>query len=105
MLKIAKLKELSFLVYGLGLSGQSVIKFFKKNKIKKFKVWDDKKKNIYKKFRPKKLNETLKQVDYIVLTPGISLIKNKNLNKFKKKSQVFHKNFFKDYPHMKKYIQ
>ena len=85
MLKIAKLKELSFLVYGLGSSGQSVIKFFKKNKIKKFKVWDDKKKNIYKKFRPKKLNETLKQVDYIVLTPGISLIKNKNLNKFKKK--------------------
>ena len=85
MLKIAKLKELSFLVYGLGSSGQSVIKFFKKKKIKKFKVWDDKKKNIYKKFRPKKLNETLKQVDYIVLTPGISLIKNKNLNKFKKK--------------------
>ena len=48
MLKIAKLKELSFLVYGLGSSGQSVIKFFKKNKIKKFKVWDDKKK-IYSK--------------------------------------------------------
>ena len=34
MLKIAKLKELSFLVYGLGLSGRSVVNFLKKNKIK-----------------------------------------------------------------------
>ena len=34
MYSISKLKELSFLVYGLGLSGQSVVKFFKKNKIK-----------------------------------------------------------------------
>ena len=44
MLEISKLKELSFLVYGLGLSGRSVVNFFKKNKIKKFKVWDDKNK-------------------------------------------------------------
>ena len=40
----SKLEELSFLVYGLGKSGLSVIKFFKKNKIKKFKIWDDKSK-------------------------------------------------------------
>ena len=32
----------------LGLSGKSVVKFFKKNKIKNFKVWDDKKKNFLK---------------------------------------------------------
>ena len=32
-----ELKEQSFLVYGLGLSGLSVIKFFKKNKIKNLK--------------------------------------------------------------------
>ena len=44
MLKIPELRELSFLVYGLGLSGLSVIKYFKKHKIKNFKVWDDKKK-------------------------------------------------------------
>ena len=44
MHQISKLKELSFLVYGLGMTGQSVIKFFRKNKIKNFKVWDDKKK-------------------------------------------------------------
>ena len=44
MLKTPKLKELSFLVYGLGLSGNSVVKFLKKKKIKNLKVWDDKKK-------------------------------------------------------------
>ena len=80
-----KLKELSFLVYGLGLSGRSVVKFFKKKKIKNFKVWDDKQKNIYKYYRSKNLTYTLEQVDYIILSPGISLLKNKNLSKFKKK--------------------
>ena len=85
MLKSSKLRELSFLVYGLGLSGKSVIRFFKKNNIKNFKVWDDKQKSILKKYRSKNLIHTLKQVDYIVLSPGISLLKNKNLNKFKKK--------------------
>ena len=39
------LRELSLLVYGLGLSGYSVVKFLK-NKIKNFEVWDDKQKNI-----------------------------------------------------------
>ena len=47
MVQYCKLKELSFLVYGLGLSGHSVVKFFNKKKIKKFYVWDDnKKKNL-----------------------------------------------------------
>ena len=44
MIYNTRLKEQSFLVYGLGTSGQSVIKFFKKNNFKKFKVWDDKQK-------------------------------------------------------------
>ena len=69
------LRELSFLIYGLGLSGLSVIKFFKKNKINRFEVWDDKKKNIFKKNRSKNLYKSLKEVDYIVLSPGISLLK------------------------------
>ena len=85
MVQSSKLKELSFLVYGLGLSGRSVIDFFKKNGIKNFKVWDDKKKNIHKKYRSKNLINTFNQVDYIVLSPGISLLKNKKLSKFKKK--------------------
>ena len=85
MHQIQELKERSFLVYGLGSTGISVIKFFNKNKIKNFKIWDDNKKIKYKKFKTKNLAQTLNHVDYIVLSPGISLIKNKKLNKFKKK--------------------
>ena len=85
MVQSSKLKELSFLVYGLGLSGTSVINFFKKKGIKKFKVWDDNKKKAHIKYRSKNLIHTLNQVDYIVLSPGISLLKNKKLSKFKKK--------------------
>ena len=85
MLTNSKFKELSFLVYGLGLSGQSVINFFKKNKIKNYKVWDDKKKKLFKQKRAKNLKETLNEVDFIVLSPGISLVDKKILIKFKKK--------------------
>ena len=85
MLTTSKFKELSFLVYGLGLSGQSVINFFKKNKIKNYKVWDDKQKKLFKKKRTKNLKETLNEVDFIVLSPGISLEDKKILIKFKKK--------------------
>ena len=41
MVQNLRLKEQSFLVYGLGLSGQSVVKFFKKYNFKNFKVWDE----------------------------------------------------------------
>ncbi len=85
MLQMLKLKELSFLVYGLGLSGHSVIRFFKKNKIKNFKVWDDDKKKLIKEYKPKNLYQTFKEVDYIILAPGISLLKNNYLKKFKRK--------------------
>ncbi len=85
MVQNISLKEQSFLVYGLGLSGQSVIKFFKKNKFKKFEVWDDKRKKKFKNYRAKSLKKTLNKVNYIVLSPGISLLKNKILTKFKKK--------------------
>ena len=85
MFQLSKLKELSFLVYGLGLSGRSVIKFFKKNNINNFQVWDDKQKILNKKYRSKSLIHTLNKVDYIVLSPGISLLKKKILSKFRKK--------------------
>ena len=88
MVSFSKFKNQSFLIYGLGLSGQSVIKFFKKNDIKDFKVWDDNKKELFKNKRAANLNSTLNQVDYIILSPGISLnnLKNKNqLIRFKKK--------------------
>jgi len=85
MLLTSNFKELSFLVYGLGLSGQSVVKFFEKKNIKNYKVWDDKKKNLFRNKRTKNLNKTLLNVDYIILSPGISLVKEKNLIRFKKK--------------------
>ena len=85
MLTSTKLKELSFLVYGLGLSGQSVIKFFRKKNIKNYKVWDHQQKKLFKHKRVKNLNKSLNSVDYIVLSPGISLVDKKILIKFKKK--------------------
>ena len=33
-----------FLVYGLGVTGRSVIKFLKKKNLKNFYIWDDNKK-------------------------------------------------------------
>ena len=44
-----------------------------------------KKKKIFKNYRPKNLKKSLNEVNYIILSPGISLINNKHLNKFKKK--------------------
>ena len=85
MLKIRNLREQSFLVYGLGLTGRSVINFFKKKNFLNFKVYDDKEKKLFKGHITKNLNQTLEQVDYIVLSPGISLYKNKNLKKYEKK--------------------
>ncbi|MDA9180894.1 UDP-N-acetylmuramoyl-L-alanine--D-glutamate ligase, partial [Pelagibacteraceae bacterium] len=85
MLSISNLKELSFLIYGLGLSGQSVVKFFKKKNIKNFEVWDDNQKNLFKNKRTNNLYKTLNNVDFIILSPGISLIEKKKLIKYKKK--------------------
>ena len=39
------------------------------------------KKKFLKNYRSKNLNKTLNQVDYIVLSPGISFLKNKKLKK------------------------
>ena len=84
------LKKFSFLVYGLGSTGYSVINYFKKRKITNFFVWDDndklRKKSKFK--NVSNLKDSLKEVDYIVLSPGISLKKTrykKDLIKFKKK--------------------
>ena len=86
MLNTFNLKKTSFLIYGLGSTGQSVIKYFKKKKVIDYQVWDDhikfKNKNI------KNLIRSLKKVDYIILSPGISLQNTKykkHLIKYKKK--------------------
>ena len=81
MLSINNLKELSFLVYGLGSTGKSVINFLRKNKIHNYQVWDDNIKNLYSKKRTQNLSRCLKNVNYIVLSPGISLKNAKYKNK------------------------
>ncbi len=48
-------------------------------------MWDDKKINLSINNRIKNLSKELNKVDLIVLSPGISLIKNKKLNKYKDK--------------------
>ena len=74
-IKITKsIKDSSFAVYGLGLSGNSVFKFLKNKRIKKIYTWDDK---INQKNK-KKLNlfkKKLDDVDYIVISPGINIKK------------------------------
>ena len=88
MISKKNLKNLSFLIYGLGLTGKSVVNFFIKNNIRNFKVWDDHNKDLFKNNRTSNLLKTLKSVDYIILSPGISLAKSKNKNsliKFKNK--------------------
>ena len=72
MPQIQELKERSFLVYGLGSTGLSVIRFFRQNKITNFKIWDDNQKNLIQNKLAKNLNQTLNQVDYIVLSPACS---------------------------------
>ncbi len=82
-----KLRELSFLVYGLGLTGRSVINFLKKNNINNYIVWDDNK-NLIKKKKALNITKSFKSVDFIVLSPGVSLNNSKNkknLIKYKKK--------------------
>jgi len=70
------IKDSSFAVYGLGLSGSSTFKFLKKKNIKKIYTWDDKKnKNDKKKFIL--FNNALDKVDYIVISPGIRIEKTK----------------------------
>ena len=94
MAHILNLEKFSFLVYGLGSTGQSVIQYFKKRKIHDFYVWDDNIK-LRKKFGlkgNKNLNNILKKVDYVILSPGISL---KN-SKYKKELKRYEKKIITD---------
>ena len=74
------LKNKSFLVYGLGVTGISAIKFLKSIGVKSILIWDDnsetrKKYNL--KYKEKNIKKGFSDVDYIVLSPGISLLKSK----------------------------
>ena len=74
------LKDLSFLIYGLGLTGKSVVNFFNKNRFKNYNVWDDTNKSSYNKKRPSNLNKALKE---------LFRIPSRNNPFFWKKNQLF----------------
>ena len=76
-MKTAKvIKNSTYAIYGLGLSGNSTFKFLKKKNVNKIYTWDDKKnKNDKKKFNLFK--HILDRVDYIVISPGIKIQKTK----------------------------
>ena len=70
------IKENSYAIYGLGLSGISTLRFLKKKKVKKIYTWDDKKKSKSSK-NIDSFKEHLNEVDYIVVSPGINIKKTK----------------------------
>ena len=76
-MKISKpIKDSSYAVYGLGLSGCSALNFLKKKNVQYIYTWDDEKnKNDKKKFNLFK--NSLDLVDYIVISPGINIKKTK----------------------------
>ena len=73
---ISNFKVKSFAIYGLGITGKSVVNFLRKKKVKKCFIYDDKlklsgnKKNI-------NFANKLHIVDYIIISPGINIEKSK----------------------------
>ena len=65
---ILKLK--SFFVYGLGVTGMSVVNYFNKNNFTRYDVWDD---NISAKTKLNNFSMKLDKANFIVMSPGISL--------------------------------
>ena len=69
-------KKKSFAVYGLGLTGKSVVNFLKENKAYQIYTWDDYLTKSNQKLKNKfKIN--LNSVDYIIVSPGINIQKSK----------------------------
>ena len=71
------IKDNSYAIYGLGLSGNSAFKFFKKKNIKKIFLWDDNKNKNKNKNKINLFKKKLDEVDYIVISPGINIQKTK----------------------------
>ena len=76
MNKSLNLSKKRFAVYGLGITGKSVVNYFRKVGFRNYIMWDDDK-SIRKdwKLEGKKRNnfyKLLDSVDYIIISPGIS---------------------------------
>ena len=76
------LHQNSFAIYGLGITGRSVINFFNNKKVNNFFIWDDNKtirdtNGIEKKYKEKYFAKILDAIDWIILSPGISIERSK----------------------------
>jgi len=77
------LKHKNFAIYGLGVTGRSVINYFNKHGFKNYVGWDDDN-QAFKKFLGSKYKgmrsdflELINFVDYIVVSPGVNINKAK----------------------------
>ena len=83
-------KNKSFAVYGLGLTGRSVVNFLKKNKALRISSWDD----FSIKYNSKKRSKfkmDLNIADYIVISPGINIKKSKFKNLLLKNKKNYYR--------------
>ena len=76
---IPNFKAKSFAIYGLGITGKSVLNFLQKKKVKNIFAHDDKLK-VLSGSSKKNFTNHLNLADFIILSPGISI----NKSKFKK---------------------
>ena len=84
MILTKKLSNKSFAVYGLGVTGKSVINFFVKKGIKKISTYDDlelKRRESKYSLGIEKFKKSLISSDYIVISPGIK-VKDTKFKKF-----------------------
>ncbi len=77
------LSHKNFAIYGLGVTGRSVIRYFDNNGMKNYVVWDDNN-EVFKKFLGFKYRKmksdflaSINFVDYIVVSPGVNINKAK----------------------------
>ena len=76
MISINTLRKKTFAIYGLGVTGKSVINFFRTKKIKEYAAWDDiksKRDQFKKKLNKEKFIRYLENADFIIVSPGIKI--------------------------------
>tara|TARA_Y100000590_G_scaffold317783_1_gene359519 strand:+ start:1622 stop:2932 length:1311 start_codon:yes stop_codon:yes gene_type:complete len=105
-------RQNSFAIYGLGETGKSVINFLHKKKATNFFIWDDSKKarngcRINKKYKEKHFARILDKIDWIILSPGINILKSKLKKKLiKNKNKIITDLdlFYVQYPKIKSIV-
>ena len=92
-ISLNNLRNKSFAIYGLGITGRSIIKFFNKNGIKNYNIWDDNNK-VKKKYFGKKIKKKRKEFinsiqssDFILVSPGINIKNSKMRNILEKNKE------------------